>query len=225
MPRRFGLDGTVVDHQTLEPCSGVGVVARAQSGEIVATAHTDKRGVFQLRVRSAALRGLQWEDPSRPTLAIHLERGEALELVRGPEEWRLWEGPSEAMTLEVRPAAEEPRQVLPFYVIPSGGESLPTKEPSRPDVLVATLALGLSVSMRLGTIDLEQARRWLFNPETERQLVSTGLPDEILALVRRGIALEEGEGGVDRTALADLEHRALELLRALAEADEGTPML
>ncbi|MBW1877554.1 MAG: DUF3969 family protein [Deltaproteobacteria bacterium] len=225
MPKRFGLDGVVVDEHTQDPLTGVGVVARAQTGEIIATARTDERGVFQLRVAPAALRGLRWDNPSEPTLKVSLDRHEALELAGGPEEWRLLEGPSIAVTLQACPASEGPRQVLPFAATHPGEASPPTAEPGRPDVLVATLALGLSVSMRLGKIDLEQARRWLFNPETEQQLVRADLPDDILELVRRGIALEEGEGGVERTCLAELEHRALELLRDLADADGGTPLL
>jgi hypothetical protein len=225
MPKRFGLDGVVVDESTQDPLTGVVVVARAKSGEIIATAHTDGRGVFQLRVAPAALRGLRWDNPSEPTLGVSLDRREELELVGGPEEWQLLEGPSAAVTLQARPASGGPRQVLPFAAIHPEPAPASTTEPGRPDVLVATLALGLSVSMRLGTIDLDQARRWLFNSDTEQQLVQMGLPDDILELVRRGIALEEVDGGVDRTPLAELERGALELLRALADEDGGAPLL
>jgi hypothetical protein len=225
MPKRFGLDGVVVDQQTGDPLDGVTVVARARGGEIIATARTDERGVFQLRVAPAALRGLRWDDPSAPTLGVSLDRREPMELVGAPEEWRLLEGPSAAVTLQARPATRGPRQVLPFSPAFAEPAVPPTAEPGRPDVLVATLALGLAVSMRLGTIDLESARRWLFNSDTEQQLVQMGLPDDILDLVRRGIALEEGEEGVDRAPLAELERGALELLRTLAAEDEGTPLL
>lgn len=212
---RYAIEGLVVEDLSRRPLSGVGIVARAPDGEILASGRSDDTGVFRLRVAPAALRGLRWGEESELELTVLLDRAEqALELAGMPEVWRLSDGPSEAVTVRVRPASDD-RKVIPFAPRAADDE-----DPPRQDVLVATMVLGLSVSLRHGTIDHEQARRWLFNADSHDRLKAQGVPDDVLALVRRGIALEHRPERPGADAAAALEHEALACLRALADRDQ-----
>ena len=94
--------------------------------------------------------------------------------------------------------------------------------------IISLMLLGLLTAMEKGTLSIEEAEGYLFNPYSFEHLEQLGLDDRVVDIVKLGCELEDVESLIPdklQSTIQDLKERALSTLESLPKPTLPTEKL